>query len=224
MGSTNQDDSEQYLALSALQHFAYCPRQFALIHTEQAWEDNDFTAHGNVLHAKVDSGLPEQRGNVRSERAVQLLSHAHKLTGKMDLLEIESLPDGSKIFFPVEYKRGKPKIHDWDRIQVCAQALCLEEMRGIVINEAAIWYWEVRRREPVSIDAQLRMITQETIIATHQLLAARKTPAPTPDTKRCKACSLVEICQPERYRHDRSAAYVRAMFNPVSLDSITSDS
>jgi CRISPR-associated exonuclease Cas4 len=212
MQLSDQEPLERYLALSALQHFAYCPRQFALIHTEQVWADNRFTAQGNLLHTKVDSGLPEQRGNTRSERAVQLLSHAHKLTGKMDLLEIESLADGRKKFFPVEYKRGKPKVHDWDRIQVCAQALCLEEMRGIEINDAAIWYWEVRRREPVSIDAQLRKITIETISATHELLAARNTPAPTTDIKRCKACSLVEICQPELYRHDRSAAYVRAMF------------
>jgi CRISPR-associated exonuclease Cas4 len=212
MQLSDQEPSERYLALSALQHFAYCPRQFALIHTEQVWADNRFTAQGNLLHTKVDSGLPEQRGYTRSERAVQLLSHAHKLTGKMDLLEIESLADGSKKFFPVEYKRGKPKVHDWDRIQVCAQALCLEEMRGIEINDAAIWYWEVRRREPVSIDAQLRKITIETISATHELLAARSTPAPTTDIKRCKACSLVEICQPELYRQDRSAAYVRAMF------------
>jgi CRISPR-associated exonuclease Cas4 len=212
MQLSNQELSERYLALSALQHFAYCPRQFALIHTEQVWADNRFTAHGNLLHSKVDSGLPEQRGNIRSERAVQLLSHEYKLTGKMDLLEIESHADGGKSFFPVEYKRGKPKVHDWDRIQVCAQALCLEEMRGIVIHEAAIWYWEVRRREPVSINAALRKITIETIAATHELLEARITPAPTADVKRCKACSLIEICQPTLYRRDRSAAYVRAMF------------
>jgi CRISPR-associated exonuclease Cas4 len=208
----SEPDLDRYLALSALQHFAYCPRQCALIHTEQVWTDNLFTAHGNALHARVDSGAPEQRGNVRSERAVQLLSHAHKLTGKMDLLEIETLPTGGKGYFPVEYKRGKPKVQDWDRIQVCAQALCIEEMRGVAVNQGAIWYWEVRRREAVAIDAQLRQTTLATIAAAHALIATRSTPAPTTDVKRCKACSLLDLCQPALHRKDRSAAYVNALF------------
>lgn len=176
MVPSDLDISERYLPLSALQHYAYCPRQFALIHTEQVWEDNHFTAQGLALHDRVDSGQAEQRGSVRSERGVQLLSHSFKLVGKMDLLEIETLVDGSKRFFPVEYKRGKPKIQDWDRIQVCAQALCLEEMRGVVINEGAIWYWEVRRREAVPIDALLPKATMDTIIAAHQLISTRSTP------------------------------------------------
>jgi CRISPR-associated exonuclease Cas4 len=201
------------MALSALQHFAYCPRQFALIHTEQAWEDNVFTAQGLALHARVDSGAPEQRGNVRSERGVQLLSHTYKLTGKMDLLEVETADEGIKRYFPVEYKRGKPKVHDWDRIQVCAQALCLEEMRGINVTEGAIWYWEVRRREPVAIDAALRRVTLETIASAHAILEARTTPAPTSYIKRCKACSLIELCQPQLHRSDKSAVYVRSIFN-----------
>jgi CRISPR-associated exonuclease Cas4 len=210
-------DLDRYLALSALQHYAYCPRQCALIHTEQVWADNHFTAQGNALHERVDSGAPEQRGNTRSERAVQLLSHTYKLTGKMDLLEVETTPasganPASKRYFPVEYKRGKPKVHDWDRIQVCAQALCIEEMRGVVVNEGAIWYWEVRRREAVAIDARLRAVTIDTITAAHALLAARTTPAPTADVKRCKACSLLDICQPALLRKDSSNAYVRAMF------------
>lgn len=207
-----EPDLDRYLALSALQHFAYCPRQCALIHTEQVWADNFFTAQGNALHARVDSGAPEQRGSTRSERAVQLLSHVHKLTGKMDLLEVETAPDGSKRYFPVEYKRGKPKVQDWDRIQVCAQALCIEEMRGVAVTEGAIWYWEVRRREAVAIDVKLRQTTLATIEAAHDLLAARNTPAPTSDIKRCKACSLQELCQPALHRKDRSAAYVSALF------------
>jgi CRISPR-associated exonuclease Cas4 len=211
-------DLERYLALSALQHYAYCPRQCALIHTEQVWADNVYTAQGNALHARVDSGAPEQRGNTRSERAVQLLSHTYKLTGKMDLLEVETAPangtnPASKRYFPVEYKRGKPKVHDWDRIQVCAQALCIEEMRGVAVNEGAIWYWEVRRREAVAIDARLREVTIATITAAHALLAARTTPPPTTDIKRCKGCSLLDICQPALLRNDHSAAYVNALFS-----------
>lgn len=214
----NAPDLDRYLALSALQHYAYCPRQCALIHTEQVWADNLFTAQGNALHERVDSGAAEQRGNVRSERAVQLLSHAYKLTGKMDLLEVETtFAEAGKLvnksYFPVEYKRGKPKVHDWDRIQVCAQALCIEEMRGVSVSEAAIWYWEVRRREAVVIDARLREVTIATIASAHALLAARTTPPPTSDIKRCKACSLLDICQPVLLRNDRSVAYVKALFS-----------
>jgi CRISPR-associated exonuclease Cas4 len=217
MSVSDLEISERYLPLSALQHYAYCPRQFALIHTEQAWEDNQFTAQGLALHERVDSGQAEQRGRFRSERGVQLLSHIFRLVGKMDLLEIETTEDGAEVLFPVEYKRGKPKLQDWDRIQVCAQALCLEEMRGVKIEEGAIWYWEVRRREPVPISSALRETTLETITAAHALLLTRATPQPTLDVNRCKACSLVELCQPKLHRNDRSADYVRAIFDAPSF-------
>lgn len=147
-------DDTQTIMLSALQHVAYCPRQFALIHVEQTWIENRFTAEGNILHERVDSGVAEQRGDVRSERGVLLKSQQFNLTGKMDLLEV--IEGDPKKYFPVEYKRGKPKVMDWDRIQLCAQALCLEEMREINVEEGAIWYWEVRRREPVIFDKVLR--------------------------------------------------------------------
>jgi CRISPR-associated exonuclease Cas4 len=127
------DDSNNLVFISALQHYAYCPRQFALIHIEQAWEDNFHTAQGNLLHERVDSCEPEQRGNVRYERGVAVRSNGLHITGKLDLLEIEGKPPAK--YFPVEYKRGKPKIEDWDKIQLCAQALCLEEMRETSIGE-----------------------------------------------------------------------------------------
>src|SRR3989304_6360050 len=130
----NEDAS--LLMLSALQHYAYCPRQFALIHIEQAWEENRFTAEGRVLHERVDSGVAEQRHGVRSERGVLLRSETYRLTGKMDLLEIEQ--GNPPKYFPVEYKRGKPKVEDWDRIQLCAQALCIEEMRHAPVAEGGI--------------------------------------------------------------------------------------
>jgi CRISPR-associated exonuclease Cas4 len=207
-----------YLYLSALQHYAYCPRQFALIHIEQAWADNRYTAEGNALHERVDSGVAEQRQNRRYERGVLLTSHAHKIVGKMDLLEIETDPITSmKKYFPVEYKRGKPKIENWDRIQVCAQALCIEEMRDTTISEAAIWYWEVRRREPVLIDEVLRIATQMAIESAHAILASGKTPPPTADKKRCKGCSLVDLCEPDRFRQDKSASYVTQLFDENRL-------
>lgn len=204
-------EDADFIMLSALQHYAYCPRQFALIHVEQAWEENRFTAEGNLLHERVDTGVAETRKGVRSERSVLLRSERFGLTGKMDLLEIV---DGDPpTFFPVEYKRGKPKLEDWDRIQLCAQALCLEEMRDISIAEGAIWYWEVRRREPILLDEGLRETTTQVIEGARQILLSGKTPAPTLNKKRCRACSLSELCQPDAFRRDHSAQYISELLS-----------
>lgn len=206
---------ENFLAISALQHYAFCPRQFALIHVEQAWAENRFTAEGKVLHERVDSGVAEQRRNMRYERGVSLISQTYQLTGKMDLLEIET--GDPPRYFPVEYKRGKPKVQDWDRIQVCAQALCIEEMRaeilqGSQITEGAIWYWEVRKREPVAIDAPLRAATIEVIEGARAILNSGETPPPVSD-KRCRACSLIDLCEPHTFARDKTIGYVEQLFN-----------
>jgi len=190
---------------------AYCPRQFALIHVEQAWEENYFTAHGRVLHERVDAGAPEQRGNVRFERTVSVFSQTLGITGKLDLLEIEG--KDVKKYFPVEYKRGKPKVEDWDRIQLCAQALCLEEMRGVEITEGAMWYWQERKRERVLIDAALREATLAAIRLARDILDSGKTPMPTTQKSRCKACSLLDLCAPDALRKDHSAQYVNQLFS-----------
>lgn len=200
------------LAISALQHFAYCPRQFALIHLEQAWSDNHFTAQGNVLHERVDSQEAETRGAKRSERSVDVRSELLGLHGKLDLLEVFSEGGGGKRYVPVEYKRGKRKVMDWDRIQLCAQALCLEEMRGVQIAEGALWYWQERLREVVLIDDRLRADTVACIDAARAVLQSQITPPPTADVKRCKACSLVDLCAPDVVRKDRSAQYAKALF------------
>ncbi len=200
------------LAISALQHFAYCPRQFALIHLEQAWSDNHFTAQGNVLHERVDSQEAETRGAKRSERSVEVRSERLGLHGKLDLLEVFSEGGGVKRYVPVEYKRGKRKVMDWDRIQLCAQALCLEEMRGVPIAEGALWYWQERLRELVLIDDHLRADTVACIDAARAVLQSQITPSPTADVKRCKACSLVDLCAPDVVRKDRSALYANALF------------
>lgn len=200
---------DDYLAISALQHYAYCPRQFALIHIEQVWEENRLTAEGRLLHERVDSGVAEQRKGVRYERNVSLISQRHRLTGKLDLLEVEG--NSPPRYFPVEYKRGKPKLQDWDRIQLCAQALCIEEMRDVQVTQGAIWYWQVRHREPVELDDILRTTTIDTIKSAMALLASGKTPPPVND-KRCRACSLVDLCQPSKFARDRSKAYIKDMF------------
>ena len=201
---------DDLLAISALQHYAYCPRQFALIHVEQVWAENRYTAEGRVLHQRVDSGESETRNGIQYERSVELLSREHGLTGKMDLLEVEQGPP--EIYRPVEYKRGKPKIQDWDRIQLCAQALCIEDMKEIEVSEGAIWYWEVRHRETVSIDNALRERTLACIQAARELMDQGRTPSPIDDTKRCRACSLADICQPQRFRKDASERYIRELF------------
>lgn len=200
------------LNISAIQHYAYCPRQFALIHVEQVWDDNRFTAEGLLLHRRVDGGEPEQRRHVRYERTVLLKSERLGLIGKMDLLEIDT-SNGYRLI-PVEYKRGRSKTQDWDRLQLCAQALCLEEMRHVEIEEGAIWYWETRRREEVRFDTALRARTEAIIVNALDLIRNGTTPPPTEDCKRCKACSLYELCQPDALRQDHSAAYIRDLFQP----------
>ena len=202
------------VVISALQHYAYCPRQFALIHIEQVWADNYFTAHGNLLHERVDSCEPEQRGNVRYERGVAVKSQQLGLTGKLDLLEIEGKSPAN--YFPVEYKRGKPKIEDWDKIQLCAQAMCLEEMREVRIDEGALWYWKVRKREPVVFNETLRTTTLAAIEGAHKILASGNTPPPTDQKKRCKACSLMDLCEPGTFRRDHSGAYIEELFTELT--------
>lgn len=199
-----------FLPISALQHYAYCPRQFALIHIEQAWEENYFTADGRRLHERVDGGEPEQRKNIRYERSVLLRSEKYLITGKMDLLEVHL--DESCKYFPVEYKRGKSKIEDWDRVQLCAQALCIEEMQATNVTEGAIWYWETRQREIVPIDSNLRKHTIGIIQAAYKVRQAGLTPPPTNNRKRCRACSLKNLCQPDIYRNDKSVSYIKELF------------
>lgn len=199
-----------YLPLSALQHIAYCPRQFALIHVEQVWAENRHTAEGRVLHERVDSGEAEQRGNMRFERSVLIRSDQYRLSGKLDLLEIH---DGARLV-PVEYKRGKPKRGNWDKVQVCAQALCLEELRDIRIEQGVLWYWEVRHRMAVPLTNELRQETQQAIDQAHYLIENGITPAPTVHKNRCRSCSLKDICQPDRFRQDCSQAFVEDLFQP----------
>ena len=203
-------DDKRLVPLAALQHFAYCPRQCALIHNEQAWAENWFTAQGQVLHQRVDQGEPETRKGVRYERGVLVNAPKLGLTGKLDLLEYEA---HTKRYTAVEYKRGKKKLENWDRIQLCAQGLCLEEMLGVRIDEGALWYWETRRREVVEFSAALRQETLSVIAQTKDLFDGQITPKHVAEKKRCRACSLVDYCQPELIRNDHSEAYVRDIFN-----------
>jgi len=202
---------QYYLPISALQHYAYCPRQFALIHVEQSWVENLFTAEGKELHKKVDAGETETRKGFRYERSVDLVSHTLFIVGKSDLIEIHR--GSPPIYFPVEYKRGKAKIEDWDRVQLCAQALCLEEMHSITVEKGAIWYWETRVRDQVDFTAELRGKTMSFIHEAHKLMEEGYTPRPTNQKNRCRNCSLQQICQPNNFLHDHSVTYIEKLFS-----------
>lgn len=201
--------NEKLIPLSALQHFAFCPRQCALIHNEQAWAENWLTAQGQLLHQRVDRGDPETRKGVRYERGVVVSAELLGITGKLDLVEIDLSTGNMK---PVEYKRGKPKKDNWDRIQLCAQALCLEEMSGRTVESGALWYWQTRHRDDILLTDQLREETGQVIADVRQLLTSGQTPKAVYE-KKCDACSLYDLCNPKLLGRDRSAHYVDHLFD-----------
>ena len=205
---------DDLLPISALQHFLYCPRQCALIHVERAWSENVFTAEGRLLHEHVDRPQSESRGGVRLTYGLLLRSMRLGLTGKADVVEFHGKRD-RKVPFPVEYKRGRPKQKDWDRIQLCAQAMCLEEMLATDVPEGALFYGKTRRREQVAFDERLRGLTAETARALHELVDLGVTPPPVAD-ERCAACSLSGRCLPKAGAGKASArAYtLQAMREP----------
>lgn len=186
---------DDLIMLSALQHFVFCPRQCALIHIEQLWSENVLTAEGKIMHEKVDTANRESRGNVRIEYGVPMRSLRLGLIGKADVVEFHKYGD-KWIPFPVEYKRGKPKPGNCDKVQLCAQALCLEEMMKVEIPEGALFYGETRHRHDVKFDTALRKETEEAAVRLHELIASGITPPPVYSTK-CKKCSLVELCLPQ---------------------------
>jgi CRISPR-associated exonuclease Cas4 len=179
------------IPLSALQHWAYCPRQCALIHQEQAFEDNIHTARGQAVHHLVDQPSYEVKAGVRVERALPLWSERLGLTGKADLVEFH--PDGT--LYPVEFKHGRKRGALHDDIQLAAQALCLEEMLGRPVAKGAIYHASSHRRREVPITEALRRLVVETTAAIRGTLASGVLPAPVNDA-RCRECSLHDICQP----------------------------
>ncbi len=185
---------EDFIQLSALQHLLFCERQCALIHVEQIWVENLFTAEGRIMHDRVDNSKDESRKNIRTEFSVPLRSLRLGLVGKADVVEFHR--DGVNWNpFPVEYKRGKSKRNNCDRIQLCAQAICLEEMLDSEIYEGALFYGRPRRREEVVFDESLRLETEEAARRVHDLIRNGVTPGPE-NTKQCKSCSLVNVCMP----------------------------
>ena len=199
------NDSD-HIPLSALQHYLYCPRQCALIHVEQAWAENQFTAEGRVLHEATSEIGTEKRRGVRVVTAMPLVSRHLSVSGIADLVEMHKNEDGTWRPFPVEYKRGKPKSHRADEVQLCAQAIALEEMFNVALDEGALFYGETRRRVTVLLDPALRQLTQQVAIATRAMFAEKLTPAAVYEKRKCGGCSLVDHCQPKRLSRGVSAA------------------
>lgn len=219
---------DDLLPISALQHLAYCPRQCALIHIERVWAENRFTAEGNLLHRRADSLTRESRGRLHVARSLRLHSYRLGLAGIADVVEFHEVADeetgvalkglnGRWMVVPVEYKRGRPKESDCDEVQLCAQALCLEEMMNAAINEGFLYYGKTHRRRSVSFDDTLRQRTEDLAAELHRLFDSAKTPPPEHGPK-CENCSLKEQCLPEAGR--RSAeSYLRRMLDAAAEDS-----
>lgn len=207
---------EELIPISALQHLLFCERQCALIHLERVWQENRLTAEGGQLHRKVHKIAPETRDGVRTTRSLPLRSYVWGLTGQADVITWEPPPDldrsgdplpkllansspeklrGWKIT-PVEYKRGQPKTNDCDRVQLCAQAICLEEMLGVTIPSGEIFYGKNRRRVRVVFDGALRSTTQSAALRLHEMFRVGITPQASREPK-CDHCSLLEICMPD---------------------------
>jgi len=204
-------DEDDFIPLSALQHMVFCPRQCALIHVEQVWSENRLTAEGRIMHERAHEEGGESRGDVRIARAVMLRSFRLGLVGMADVVEFYRLKDGGWQPFPVEYKHGKPKADDCDKVQLCAQAICLEEMLNVKIPGGALFYGKTRRRLDVAFDENLRQETESIARQTHELIASGRTPPPVYE-KRCESCSLMEGCLPKKIQKKRPVkAYLSRM-------------
>ena len=212
--ATNPDD---YLPLSGIQHFCFCRRQWALIHLEQQWAENLRTAQGRLQHARChDDTYSESRGNLRIVRGMRVASQTLRLNGVCDVVEFRADPNGIEIQgwsgtwhpSPGQNKPGVPKHHDADRLQLCAQAMALEEMLVCTIPRGALYYAGTRRREAVELTAELRLKTQTMADEMHELYARGYTPKTRPG-KHCNACSLKELCLPALCRRGDVSGYIR---------------
>ena len=214
-GVTYQD--EDLLSLSGIQHFAFCRRQWALIHLEQQWQENLRTAEGQLLHRRAhDEALRERRGDTLILRGLSVVSYTLGLSGQCDVVEFHASPEGVPLHreeglwlpFPVEYKRGRPKVHQADELQLCAQAMCLEEMLCCDIQEGALFYGEPRRRMAVDFTPELRQSVRDAAEEMHQYYRRGYTPRAKPG-KSCNACSLKDLCLPQLTRRGAVSDYLR---------------
>lgn len=214
---------EEYLQLSGLQHFSFCRRQWALIHIEQQWAENVRTVDGRILHEKAhDGSLREKRGDLIVTRDMSVHSPTLGISGNCDVVEFRRGTEGIPIHgqeglwqpYPVEYKRGVPKVSDADRLQLCAQAMCLEEMLCCDIPEGTLFYGETHRREIVALDGRLRDQVRELLREMHDLYRRHHTPK-VKTTKGCNACSLKDLCLPKVAKKRSVTDYLRKSMEDV---------
>lgn len=210
---------EDFLLLSGIQHFAFCRRQWALIHIEQEWEENVLTIEGIDLHEKADNPfVREKRGDTIYVRALPVHSSELGITGVCDMVEfikdVDGIPldqeEGLYRVKPIEYKRGKPKTHDADILQLVAQVICLEDMLGTQIEEAAIYYHETKRRVPISITDEMKQRVEKIIEKMHYYYQRRYTPR-VKTGKHCLRCSLRNVCLPELLEREKVSTYMDRM-------------
>jgi CRISPR-associated exonuclease Cas4 len=214
-----------FLPVSALQHLLFCERQCALIHLEQQWAENRLTTLGKIEHERVDDGYREFRRGRRQISGLRIRSLELGMYGRLDVLELDLVDKnghdnavafglkGHWSFYPVEFKHGLPKEGNCDRVQLCAQAFCLEEMLSVTIVEASLFYQKIRRREEVALDSRLRRETVQAVSRLHQLFAEGVTPLPV-HLPHCKSCSLLELCYPKRLDRRRLHHYRNLLFEP----------
>lgn len=211
---------DELIFISNIQHYVFCPRQWYLICVEQIWEENGLTAEGRLLHAKVDEPeRSERRGDTIILRSVPLVSYRLGLYGLSDAVELHLVSGEEHPTFvhpkypgawqatPIEYKRGRPKRHNADRLQLCAEAICLEEMYGIQIPKGYLFYGEIKRREEVIFDRSLREELSEASQQMHEAFR-RKSPIPAVYASRCRSCSLFDQCLPKANQFGSASAYL----------------
>lgn len=210
---------DNYLMLSGIQHFKFCRRQWALIHIEQQWAENAHTVVGELMHKKAhDLYLVEKRKDLLLVRSLPIASRIMGVSGECDVVEFQRCDDGIKLHghrgtfsvYPIEYKKGKPKITEEDKLQLAAQVLCLEEMFSTEIYEGALFYGETRRREVVKITEDLRQEVIHMFKEMHQYFDKKYTPK-VKYSKACNSCSLKDICLPKLGKSGRVEDYITQM-------------
>ncbi len=210
--------SEQSIPLSDIQHFAFCRRQWALIRIENLWAENVRTVEGDIMHQRAhDEDATELRGDVLILRGLRIASEKLGLSGACDVVEFHQNPQGVTLQgregrwlpYPVEYKRGKPKEDDCDQLQLCAQAMCLEEIFVCEIPEGSLYYGETRRRQRVSFTPELRERVESMAAEMRAYYNRRHTPSARP-SKACNACSLKDLCMPKLTKRESVSAYIHA--------------
>lgn len=206
-------EDEDLLSLSGIQHFAFCERQWALIHIEKQWAENLKTVEGNQMHERADDPFfNETRNNIKTARSVPLMSRKLGFTGVADVIEYHKNSNEIRI---VEYKRGKPKANEIDEVQLCAQAMCLEEMKGIELDFGYLFYGETKRRSQVDFDKELRGRVFELSMRMHEIFEKEETPHAIKNSK-CKNCSLVDLCLPSLGKKENVAnSYLGKFINEI---------